>query len=297
MPNIFIVGAPRAGTTTLYALLRRSDEIYASDLKEPWTLALLDGEPEWQGPGDDQGVRTLPEYLGLYKQRSGERYALDGSTIYLWSKSAPRRILELSPDAKVIICLRDPVDRAFSNYMQHRMERREHLGFLDAIRAEAHRKKASWSPFWLYTELSMYADSLERYFSLFGPDRVLVVLYDNLVNSWNSVISSLEQFLEIDLGWARGKSVHTNQAGQVQLKWAHELATSASFVGNLLKPVVPAQWRRVLRAVARSWDERWNIRRVKVDREARARLLPLFLEDIERTERILGVSLDRWKQV
>lgn len=297
IPNLFIVGAPRAGTTTVYALLQRSPDVFTGPVKEPWTLALRDLEDRWEGPGDDgMVVRDFSIYTSLYESSKDQRYVLDASTIYLWSRAAVDEIGSHSPDAKIIVCLRDPVDRAYSHYMWHRTHGVEEMSFEEAIRAEADREAAKWSPRWRYFALSLYADALQRYLRAFGKDRIIVVLYDNLSTAWGNEVDRLSEFLGINLDRNREHPLHLNQSGSPKISWIRRLVRGSTSITRLLKPILPEQQRHHLRAIASRWEHQWNTGPShRVGPETRSWLLPHYIPDIERTEQVAGLQLDAWK--
>lgn len=294
VPNLYIVGAPRSGTTTIYELLRRSPHVFAR-MKEPGTLAREDLLQFTAGPDD---LATLPrpfdDYVRLF-EGARERYAIDASTIYLWSQAAVRAIASLCDDPKIIICLRDPVERAFSNYQLHVALGQESLDFSGAVLEEPRRKAAGWSPRWWYTELSRYATSVQRYLDTFGRNQVHIIMYDDLSSAWARVVDGLQEFLGIDLSWGRSRPIHVNRAGTVRYGFLHRVLTQPTVLSGVPKRLLPENvWRR-LRESLRFWEERWNIRPKRVGPCVRRWLMPRFESDIRDLEAVLRVDLRRWR--
>jgi hypothetical protein len=141
LPNFFIVGAPKAGTTSLYHYLDQHPDIYMSPVKEPNYFAeevrLRNISAEWQewahreqnslraylsGPMHEKKfggiVASWSDYLKLFKNVKDEKAIGEASVCYLWSKTAARSIASATPHAKIVMVLRNPVDRAFSQYKQ-----------------------------------------------------------------------------------------------------------------------------------------------------------------------------------
>ena len=122
-PDFLIIGAPKAGTTALHAALAGHPDVFISDPKEPkyW---LCDGAPPpaWGGPGDahsqQEWIWRADEYATLFDGVGGPHKTRGESTpFYLWSRGAHRRIGEALPEVRLIAVVRDPIDRAYSNWM------------------------------------------------------------------------------------------------------------------------------------------------------------------------------------
>lgn len=146
VPNFFIVGAAKSGTTSLYHYLKQHPEIYMSPVKEPkYFLASINKFPH-NGPGDIEVdkkiIRTWDEYLKLFSNASVEKCIGEASCGYLYyCELVAPSIKRISPEAKIIIVLRNPVERAFSAYCYLFREGRETLSFEEALKIEEERKK------------------------------------------------------------------------------------------------------------------------------------------------------------
>ena len=128
-PNLFVVGAVKAGTTSLWTHLDAHPDVFMSRPKEPHFFSRA------RMPAD-QLVKDPVEYAGLFARGAALRYRGDASPSYLWDPDSPARIKEAVPDARIIISLRDPVDRAYANYLGHIREGLDPRTFRDAVRAE-----------------------------------------------------------------------------------------------------------------------------------------------------------------
>ena len=120
MPNFLLIGAAKAGTSSLYGYLKQHPQIYMSPIKEPRFFALEGETLNFNGPtrGINQtSINTLEAYSQLFQKVTTEKAIGEASTIYLSSPKAPERIKHYLPDVKLIAILRDPSERAFSSYM------------------------------------------------------------------------------------------------------------------------------------------------------------------------------------
>lgn len=194
LPNFFIVGAAKSGTTSLYNYLRRHPDVYMSPTKEPHWFSRVKPDPE-QGA---YAVTSEEEYLDLFKDRQHERAVGEASTSYLWDEKAPDRIKQSIPDAKIIILLREPVSRVFSHYLMDTRVGIQELPFYEAIQEDYENPDKGWYKSHLYVELGMYCEQVSRYFERFGRENVLVLFFEEFVADTDSALSSIARFLGID---------------------------------------------------------------------------------------------------
>ena len=139
-PNLFLVGATKAGTTTLHQLLSRHAEIYMSTIKEPNFFTGVVGDLLGLMPV----VRDAVEYQGLFASAVAQRWRGESSTSYLWDQGAADRIRDRCPDARILVLLRDPVDRAYSHFLMEVREGRDRMPFRRALEKDAARSETGW---------------------------------------------------------------------------------------------------------------------------------------------------------
>lgn len=193
-PNFFIVGAAKAGTTSLYRYLDQHPDVYMPSVKEPHWFSRVEPNPQ-------RGVRpvtTDAEYLALFKGRENERAVGEASPSYLWDVNAPERIKNCVPEARIIVSLRAPIDRAFSHYLMDMREGWQTKPFYEALREDYLRSTKGWGVSHLYVELGLYAAQLTRYLECFGHDRVLVIFFEEFVSDVHSTLTSIATFLRIE---------------------------------------------------------------------------------------------------
>lgn len=299
LPNFLIIGAPRSGTTTLYDGLRQHPAVFMSPFKEPWYYALREIETPFRGPGDDhptrRGVRTHEAYRSLFAGVREETAIGEASTLYLYSERALRAIAAELPDVRVIVSLRNPADRAYSNYLQHVQQGREPLAeFTAALAAEEERIKSNWSPFWYYQEMGYYAKQLVRYVDALGMARVKVVLYDEVNRNPLAVMAELYSFLGVDERFVPKLTARRNASGHPRSRLLHTALTKAN----------PAKWigKRILPEATHGRIKEWltgiadrNLTKApKLDSEVRRDLILRFREDLGRLEELLSRDLSNW---
>ena len=193
-PNFLILGAPKAGTTALYAYLSQHPQVYMSPHKEPNFFAFEGAPPRYTGPGDSSGINRssvtrLDAYLALFAGANGEAAVGEASPLYLQFPDAAHRIHHHVPDAKLIAILRNPVERAYSDFLYRRKNGNEPSDDpLVAFQSEDERLARGWSPYFGYLQKGRYADHLERYFSLFSRDQITVFLFEDLRNEIDATL-------------------------------------------------------------------------------------------------------------
>ena len=213
MPNFFIVGAQKAGTTSLYHYLNQHPEVYMSPRKEPHFFEGMN--QEYRRPGRRSvPVSDLAEYEALFEGASGEPAIGEASASYLYSSRAPGLIKSSVPDAKLIAILRNPADRAYSNFLHCVQVGREPLGsFAVALQAEESRMRDKWGPLWYYKDKGFYHAQVKRYFDVFGRDQVGVWLYEDLRNDAFGTLGEVFRFLGVDERFVPDTSVEHNPSG------------------------------------------------------------------------------------
>jgi len=198
-PNFFIVGAPRAGTTSLYFHLKQHPDIYMPPVKEPHFFAQMDmaGNVGTAILKSLSAFRNEDNYLKLFEKAGTKAAAGEASAGYLFDEWAPMRIHEKAPQAKIAMVLRDPVDRAYSSYLFSVRLGLERQPFYDAIREDYARPKKvlGWS--YLYVEHGLYHDQVKRYLDIFGPEHVRIYLYEDFQTDTSAVVEGVCAFLGV----------------------------------------------------------------------------------------------------
>src|SRR3954453_17880801 len=201
LPDFLLVGAPKAGTTALHAALARHPELYLSPVKEPKYYLCGDSPPPaYRGPGDAHSNREWvwqrQRYLDLFAEAGDDQVAGESTPFYLYHRDARRRIANDLPRAKLVAVLRDPVDRAYSNWMHLWADGLEPCSdVVEACARESQRIDAGWAPFWHYRALGMYGRQLADLFEHFPREQVLIVRYRSLVEDPNTALNRGGRFL------------------------------------------------------------------------------------------------------
>lgn len=197
-PNLFIVGAAKAGTTSLWDVLRKHPQIYMPNdmlFKEPNFFVSLPGTTTY----------NLDYYLSLFKDANGsEKYVGEASTSYLADDNSAKLIHNFNPKSKIIIILRNPTNRAYSLYNWMVAEGYEFASsFERALQLEEHRRFKKIPNFfepeyywdYMYFRSGLYYEQVKKYLDLFGKENVLILKFEELMNNFN--YKNICDFLEI----------------------------------------------------------------------------------------------------
>ncbi len=205
VPDFFIVGHAKCGTTALYEMLSRHPDIYMPALKEPAYFA-TDLRNRFQRAAAGPLPQTLPEYLALFADaRAGQRVG-EASSGYLPSVDAPRNIARARPDARIVAILREPASFLRSLHLQLLQDHTENVkDFRKALALEGQRRQGKRIPrrsprpqALMYSERVRYSEQLRRYHAAFGSEQVLVLIYDDLRRDNEATVRRVLRFLEVD---------------------------------------------------------------------------------------------------
>ncbi|TPV55683.1 sulfotransferase [Aestuariibacter sp. GS-14] len=190
VPNFFLIGAAKCGTTSIADYLNQHPEVYFSAYKEPNYFALVNEDLSHPGPLSpkmnfhiqySRSLVTEADYEQAFVNAGDAKIRADASVRYLYYPKTAQRIAQHAPDAKLIAVLREPVSRLYSHYCMNVQFQTEPLSLQKALESEDSRVAAGWGWDWHYTRLGRYTEQLERYYQHFDKSQLLVILYDDLV--------------------------------------------------------------------------------------------------------------------
>jgi hypothetical protein len=291
-PDFFVVGAFKSGSTALYEQLRRHPQIFMPFHKEPLYF------------GDDltrrYGRMSEADYLRLFNgAKPGQRVG-EASTWYLYSTSAAREIKAFSPGARILVVLRNPVDVMYAQHNQLIFNVIEDIpSFEEALAAEPERRAGRRIPpgpinveNLFYRHSVRFAEQLQRYFEVFGRERVHVMLSDDLRRDGAGVVGGALEFLGVDPSLA-ATPPRANESRRVRFPLVQRLI----FAPKLLLPLAPFLRRFPLVRAVRTKMLELNseaVPRAPMDPALRRRLLDEFRPQIEELGRLIGRDLAPW---
>ncbi|HEV2980390.1 MAG TPA: sulfotransferase [Solirubrobacteraceae bacterium] len=205
VPDFFIVGHHKSGTSALYEMLKAHPQIFMSAQKEPRFMA-SDMRERFRQPREHPHPQTLDEYLALFAAAPPQQRAGEASATYLWSQTAAERIAQLQPAARIIAILREPASFLFSLHMTYlRAHVESEKDFERALALEPERRDGRRIPrrshlpqLLLYSDHVRYVAQLRRYHAHFPPEQVLVLVYDDFRDDNAATVRRVLRFLDVD---------------------------------------------------------------------------------------------------
>lgn len=292
LPNFFLVGAAKAGTTSLYSYLEQHPAIYMSPVKEPrfFTPELYSIYNNAVRSGGRKVPLNFDQYSQLFAGVKNETAIGEASTDYLYLTKAATRIKDKIPDAKLIAILRNPVERAFSAYCYQLRDGYETLPFDRALQAEESRIKQGFRPGWHYQQVGFYYDKIRQYLNVFSPEQIKIFLYEDLASDSISIAREIYQFLGVDSDFVPDLT-RKNISGVPKNKTLHNLFTKENCLKSAIKLFIPQQIRQNLYQKMR----KNNLgEKPEFDKAIRENLLDVYREDILQLQNLIQKDLSTW---
>lgn len=297
-PDFFIVGAAKAGTTAVYSWLTHHPDVFLPKTKEPGFFAFSHKSPKpANGPYDPNYVRDIATDCNAYKALYADAdnsVTGDASPVYLGDLDAARRIAKARPDARIVILLRDPVERAFSQYKHHRRDNLEPCtSFEDALNQEDHRTDEGWSWGHQYAGLGHYAEPISRFLKEFDRNQILFLEFARLQSDpdgcWRDVCQHLHiQTLPLHHN-DRVNETHALVETSARPKLSHALQHPGR-VQSLAKSLMP----KAVRTAIRTRLEGKRVPILELKDATRAALSERFRSEHRLVERLSGLDLKHW---
>ncbi len=294
LPNFLIVGAAKSGTTSLYAYLAQHPDVYLCPVKEPCFFS--DGNPRL--------VRSDSEYGALFDGRSSEKAIGEASASYLYDTEAPKKIKALLNEVKIIIILRNPINRAYSQWGQIFYQLGyERLSFEEALRDEDTRislgKFGEDSPFYYgfyhYFHAGLYYEQVKRYFDTFNRGWVQIHIFEEFIKDPGKTCKEIFSFLGVDPGFIPLFEKH-NMAASFRFGFLHKQLLSPPPLLSKVYQALPMKTKLFIYDVARPLF-RMNLQdrsRPPMGKSTRDRLTVKYRENIHQLEGLLGRDLSLW---
>jgi hypothetical protein len=287
-PNFFIVGAHKAATSSLYFYLKEIPGVYMSPVKEPLYFS-----PHTVQNSAYDVIRDKKEYLRLFKKARGYIAVGEASTAYLWDPDAPKLIHQTVPHARIIMILRDPIERAYSNYLMVKKYGGIKSSFYDElIRDYKSQEEKLYGRSQLYVELGMYYEQVKGYFDIFGREQVKVIIFEEFVQHPQQSINEVLAFLGVNYKVTAIKEQynpysvprsHLSRLVYAFFRWLRDRNIKVYKIVNLFPD-----------SIVESLPEKVLFKRIqkpKIESEAFKFLQEIFHDDVLKLESLLGRSL------
>ena len=299
LPDIFLVGAAKCGTTTLAYYVQQHPDV-AMPRKEPGFMAYYN-KPDHEVPSKilKRQVRDFEEYKALYRKLPTDKKICDASVANLSKYQDSIQNLknfygDRAKDLKIVAILRQPVDRSFSHYMMLVKNGYEDLSFEEAIKDENVAARISKANGFDYLRNSVYFDRVKAYKEAFP--QMKIVLTDDL-KSPEKLAHDLFDYLELPYPENIKLDMKLNPSGMPKSKGLMRALNHYSGTKEKLKRALPESWSAKMVEVKSAITAR-NVVKVKVDQEIKRDLtLNYFREDIEKLSGLIDRNLNHWLDV
>lgn len=298
LPNFLIIGAAKSGTTSLYHYLNEHPQIYMSNIQEPKFFSFINQDRlDLQGIGDKAAnthiVRHLEDYYPLFFGHSTEIAIGESSPCYLYYEHTAQNIHQILPDAKIIIILRNPAERAYSNFLHLVSSGRERLyDFGQALDAENDRIQNGWEYFWHYKNQGFYYQKLQPYLTRFDRNNIKIVLYEDYEIQNNVVLAEIFAFLGVDQTFVSNLDNRYNVTHFPVSKLLNQFLSQSFPMKSIVKKLIPTPLRHFALNQIHSLNSTQKKPPFKTD--LRKKLIDEYSEDILNLQDLLQRDLSSW---
>jgi len=279
LPNFIVAGAPKAGTTSLYHYLKEHPQIFMPSVKEPNFF------------GENNYCYSLEDYKNLYSGVVNEKAIGEASPIYFASKKAPYTIKKLIPECKIIIVLRNPVERLFSAFIFSKLSG-FNKGSFEKFLLAGSKSYGQWYNLANMINEGLYYEHAKRYIDIFGTKRVKINTYEELTDNPLRLIESIYNFLGVDPSFVPNIKEKYNVGAEEIIPDLNWFVVKPNIIKSILKPFIPERYRK--NAIKRFLG--LNVKPMKKNITSRSKnfLLNLYYEDIIKLERLINRDLSNW---
>ncbi len=303
-PNFFFIGGMRCGSTSLNLMLEQHPDIYMSPVKETYYY-VAEALRSMESPSPED-ISFLKNYEQTGKYKTNETYQslfrdvddekiVGESSHYIYHPRAAAAIFKHCPDARILVCLRNPVDRFFSEYLYHLRRGTETGCFADYVARYANGYlNGDISDKVLVPKLNkgLQAELLEPWIAQFGRDRVKLVLFDDFNRAPRKTMADVFNWLQIDDRFAVQK-IHAQRGGAAKAKWVTKAINSKNGLLKSVKSFLPKHTRVKMR----SWVFSKTLERPELEAETHNLLVQFYQDDVEKLSGIVDQDLSAWSQI
>jgi hypothetical protein len=279
-PNFFFVGAPRSGSTSLYYYLKQIPEIYMCPGKEPHYFHSSKFRDMY-----GETIRDEKKYLELFQGVENEVAVGEATASYLEDPESPALIHQVVPHAKIIMILRDPIERAFSHYLVDVRLKLFKLSFHDIIRMDFDSLKKN--PYMQeILEAGFYSQQVIRYLQFFGTDKVKILIFEEFIRDPKGKVEEILRFLDVNHNFHDFKVDAHNEFAVDRVPFAQDVINNM-IIRKIAHCLMPASARLYVaeKILAK------KIPKPKMAEEDRIFLQNLYRDDVQKLGDILGRQL------
>lgn len=291
--NFLIVGAAKAGTTSIHEYLKQHPDIFMSERKEPCFFTFYnESPPSYSTDRPVEFIHDLDEYNKLFDGSGDYKIRGESSTPYLFFyEKTIDNIKRLIPEyhlLNILIVLRNPIDRAYSQYMMKIRDVVENLSFEDAVKMESSREKENAHFDFFYTKRGFYKEQVKAYLSNFK--NVKILLYDDFKENESIFLNEILDFLDVKK-YDFKKIEKENVSGVPKIRLVNNFLLSPSPITKILAYFVSNNTKKILKKIIMKHN---NANPPKIGVQIREELKQLYIDDIKELEHIINKDLSAW---
>ncbi|MEZ5007881.1 MAG: sulfotransferase [Chitinophagales bacterium] len=311
-PNFFMVGVVKGGTTSLHKYLDQHPQIYMSPVKETnyFSRTDIDSTKFSKAYAHDVNVdlkkflssdmkasihiahvTQQEDYQKLFKNVTSEIAIGEASNSYILYKNAPRLIFESYPKAKIIMMLRNPIKRAFSQYVMNlRLGKTLEKNFIKEIEQDDKAENKGWGANHQYLYIGKYYEQVKRYYDIFPKEQILICWYDEYKKDSQKVVKSIYNFLGVNEDFQVDTSEKLNTAGVPKFAKLNYYINQLGAV-SWAKRNFPRSWREPFKRMMYSSKEEVIPEMSPTEKQY---LINYYKEDILKLSKLVDKDLSHW---
>ena len=293
-PDFLVVGAAKSGTTSLFKYLNHHPDVFVPQVKECRFFSQL--TEKFNGLGaeyfSNSGIVNESEYFDLFKEHEGEICGdISNDYLYYYERSISNIKKYLHSDIKIVIILRNPIDRAYSNYMHHIRDGWEDVSFEEALKREEERVENNWGWSYHYIKTGMYYKQVKAYMKNFK--NVKVYLFEDLKDK-NELLTDIYTFLGVKSEINVFDEREYNKSGYPKNKFLHHLLNQDNLTKKILKPIVKVFLSQdTVRTIVSNIKNK-NLEKRAMSKKTRGKLKEVFKKDVDKLSKLIDRDLTRW---
>jgi hypothetical protein len=289
------VGTARAGTTSLHYYLKQHPQIFLPDQKEPCYYCFAGEKPDYRRGKFAFTVTNGADYSRLFKAAPADSVKGEISTpyLYLYEKTIAniRRLHADHARLKIIIILRNPADRAYSQYLWKLRDGREELSFEEALHQEKKRMLQNYSFDYFYAHRGLYYNQVKAWMDAFP--QVKIFLHDEFKSNLHETLNSLCIFLGVDAGFEFERRDDMNASRMPRFASLGRIITMESKAKYKMLNVLPDSIRITIKEQFMRWNSSKN-QLPAMSSYAKEYLANYYFSDLQKLQQLTGLNLSAW---
>lgn len=286
-PNLFIAGPPRSGTTTLHNWIEQHPDVAMSRIKEPHFFSGIEF-PEIQQKVL-QVTQDKDAYLDLFQTSHHVSIKGESSSHYLADPDAPERIHAMIPNARIIVILRDPIQRAYSHYLLYGRRGKE-ISFSQVIRSCIERMPPYDELVYNIVDQGCYFKHLQRYYKWFSKEQILTLSFPLLHENPENLLEQICEFLGVDVQLAAG--INTDQTANPYMQPSNQVFKKILANETLTLAGLKMVPRPILQKIRYGVLLKSEEKKPEIDKNTRRLLTEIYEPELDKLDNLLGENLN-----